>query len=120
MAARGVSTAGQAVLMVGIAHRDLCVTPCTFEMKPGIAELGVHGYGVSGQTLKLDFQSGPQRLRVNPGSSGLAVGGGILLTAGITTAVVGVVFMALSDDIMSFEALPLTLIGTGVVLSGRA
>ncbi len=112
MAATGYG-AGGTVTVVGVAYRDLCVTPCTFEIKPGLHEIGVHGDGVSGATEQFDLQSGPNKLRAAPGSAWLAYGGYVTTVIGGTGLVIGVVFLFVSDDVMDFPALPLTLIGAG-------
>ena len=112
MTAQGMA-GGQAVTVVGIAYRDLCVTPCTFEMKPGLSDLGVHGDGVTGASAQFDLRSGPQKLRVEPGSAGLAIGGWLTTVLGGSAMLTGVVFLIVSDDVMDFPALPLTLIGAG-------
>jgi hypothetical protein len=112
MSATGVG-AGGTVTVVGVAYKDLCVTPCTFEVKPGLHEIGVHGNGVSGATNQFDLRSGPHKIRANPGSSGVAFGGYALAVLGGTALILGTVFIFIADDIMDFQALPLTLIGAG-------
>jgi hypothetical protein len=112
MSATGVGVGGT-VTVVGVTYKDLCMTPCTFEVKPGLYELGVHGSGVSGATNQFDLRSGPQKLRANPGSAGVAFGGYLLTVVGAVGMITGVVFIFVSDDIMDFPALPLTLIGAG-------
>lgn len=112
MSATGV-VAGGSVTVVGISYKDLCVTPCTFEVKPGLYELGVHGSGVSGTTNQFNLASGPHKLRADPGSSGVAIGGYLLTITGGVALLTGAVFLFVSDDIMDFPALPLTLIGAG-------
>jgi hypothetical protein len=112
MSATGVA-AGGAVTVIGVTYKDLCMTPCTFEVKPGLYELGVHGSGVSGTTNQFDLRSGPHKLRADPGSSGVAIGGYFLTILGGVALTTGVVFLFVSDDIMDFPALPLTLIGAG-------
>jgi hypothetical protein len=112
MSASGYA-AGAAVTVIGVTYKDLCMTPCTFEVKPGLYELGVHGSGVSGTTNQFDLRSGPQKLRANPGSAGVAIGGYLLTAVGAATLATGIVFIFVSDDIMDFPALPLTLIGAG-------
>jgi hypothetical protein len=112
ISATGVG-AGGTVTVVGGTYRDLCITPCTFEVKPGLYEFGVHGNGVSGATGQFDLRSGPHKLRANPGSAWVAFGGYALTVIGATTLIVGTVFLFVSDDIMDFPALPLTLIGAG-------
>jgi hypothetical protein len=105
--------AGGTVTVIGVTYKDLCMTPCTFELKPGLYELGVHGSGVSGTTNQFDLRSGPQKLRANPGSAAVAIGGYLLTVLGGVALTTGVVFLFVSDDIMDFPALPLTLIGAG-------
>jgi hypothetical protein len=112
MSATGVGVGGT-VTVIGVTYKDLCMTPCTFEMKPGLYEFGVHGSGVSGTTNQFDLRSGPQKLRADPGSSGVAIGGYLLTVLGGVALTTGVVFLFVSDDIMDFPALPLTLIGAG-------
>jgi hypothetical protein len=112
MSATGVA-AGGAVTIIGVTYKDLCVTPCTFEMKPGLYEFGVHGSGVSGTTKQFDLRSGAQKLRADHGSSGVAIGGYLLTILGGVALTTGVIFIFVSDDIMDFPALPLTLIGAG-------
>jgi hypothetical protein len=112
ISATGVG-AGGTVTVVGGTYRDLCMTPCTFEVKPGLYELGVHGSGVSGVTNQFELRSGANKLRANPGSAGVAFGGYLLAVVGGVGLVTGVVFLFVSDDIMDFPALPLTLIGAG-------
>jgi hypothetical protein len=112
MSATGVG-AGGTVTVIGVTYKDLCVTPCTFEIKPGLYEFGVHGSGVSGTTNQFDLRSGPQKLRADPGSSGVAIGGYLLTILGGVALTTGVIFLFVSDEIMDFPALPLTLIGAG-------
>jgi hypothetical protein len=112
MSATGVG-AGGTVTVIGVTYKDLCMTPCTFDMKPGLYEFGVHGSGVSGTTNQFDLRSGPQKLRADPGSSGVAIGGYLLTILGGVALTTGVIFIFVSDDIMDFPALPLTLIGAG-------
>lgn len=112
MSATGV-VAGGNVTVIGISYKDLCVTPCTFEVKPGLYELGVHGSGVTGTTNQFNLTSGPHKLQADPGSAGVAIGGYLLTITGGVALTTGVVFMLVGDDIMDFPALPLTLIGAG-------
>jgi hypothetical protein len=117
MAATGVG-AGGTVVVAGVSYRDLCVTPCSFEVKSGLLELGVHGEGVSGSSKQFNFPPGDNKVRVSPGSVGLAYGGWVATVLGATAAIIGVVFIAVGDDIMEFPALPLTLIGVGTTGAG--
>lgn len=117
MAATGVA-GGTSVVVAGVSYRDLCQTPCSFEVNSGLLELGVHGEGVSGATKQFNFTPGANRVQVDPGSSGLAVGGYVAAVLGFTAAITGVVFIFVSDDIMDFPALPLTLIGVGTTGAG--
>jgi hypothetical protein len=103
MSATGVAADGT-VTVIGVTYKDLCVTPCTFEVKPGPYELGVHGSGVSGATNQFDLRSGPYKLRADPGSAGVAIGGYFLTITGGVALVTGVVFLFVSDDIMDFPA----------------
>jgi hypothetical protein len=113
MVATGMA-AGTAVTVAGMAYKDLCRSPCTFEIEPGLYEFMVYGDGVTGASNKFDLRSGPNKLRVEPGSSGVSTGGLWLTALGIVGVVVGVTFMAVGDDVMDFQALPLTLVSGGV------
>jgi hypothetical protein len=106
--------AGGTVTVAGASWKDICMTPCSFEMKPGLYELMVYGNGATGASNKFDLRGGPAKLRVEPGSAALSVGGMWLTAFGIVGVVLGGTFLAISDDKMAFQALPLTLISTGV------
>jgi hypothetical protein len=113
MVAAGVG-AGGSVVVAGIAWKDICISPCTFEIDAGLHELMVYGDGVTGATNKFDLRGGPAKLEVKPGSSALSTGGVWVTALGIVGITTGIVFMAIGDDIMAFQALPLTLISGGV------
>ncbi len=66
---------GKAATIVTVRYTDICSSPCTFEMDPGLRELAVHGSGVSGTAEKFELKPGPQAFVVEPGSSALAVSG---------------------------------------------
>ncbi len=106
--------AGGTVTVAGASWKDICMTPCSFEIKPGLYELMVYGNGATGATNKFDLRGGPAKLRVAPGSAALSVGGIWLTAFGIVGVILGGTFLAISDDKMAFQALPLTLISTGV------
>jgi len=112
MAATGVG-AGGTVVVAGMAWKDLCMSPCTFEIEPGLYELMVYGGGVTGASNKFDLKSGPHKLRVEPGSAALSTGGLWVTALGVVGVVLGVTFMIIGDDIMEFQALPLTVISGG-------
>lgn len=84
-----------AVTVAGVAWKDICISPCSFEMEPGLHEIMVYGDGVNGATKKFQLREGETRLSVDPGSRGLALGGVWTMTLGIVALVTGGTFMLL-------------------------
>ncbi len=118
MTATGVGSGGGTVTVMGMAYKDLCMSPCTFEIKPGMYELMVYGDGVTGASNRFQLRSGTNKLQADPGSAGLYMGGVWVTALGLVGMVLGGVFIAVSDDVMEFQALPLTLISAGVTTGG--
>jgi hypothetical protein len=109
------NVAGKAATIVTVRYQDICRSPCSFQMDPGLRELVVYGDGVTGQSEKLELKPGPQAFVVKPGSSALAVTGYMLTILGGVSLAVGVTVLAV--DSKSSLALPMT-IGGGVGLGG--
>jgi len=91
---RMVAASGN-VVVSGIAWKDLCNSPCTFKLDPGLHELMVYGDGVTSITKKLDLKSGEQSFVVKPGSSALSTSGTWLAAFGILAVVTGGMFLFL-------------------------
>jgi hypothetical protein len=100
---------------VTVRYQDICKSPCSFQMDPGLRELVVYGDGVTGTSKKLELKPGPQGLVVKPGSSAAAISGYMLTILGGVSLAVGVTLLAV--DSKSSLALPMT-IGGGVGLGG--
>ncbi len=91
------SLGGSTGTLIAVRYRDICSTPCSFELDAGLRELVVHGDGVSAASRKLELQPGRQAFSVDPGSSALAnigltltIAGGVLLGIGVTLLAGGV------------------------------
>jgi hypothetical protein len=106
---------GSTATIVTVRYQDICKSPCSFQMDPGLRELVVYGDGVTGTSKKLELKPGPQTFVVKPGSSALAVTGYMLTILGTVSLGVGITVLAV--DSKSSVALPLT-IGGGVGLGG--
>jgi hypothetical protein len=115
MAATGYG-AGGAVTVIGVSWKDLCMSPCTFKLEPGMHEIMVYGDGVSGASQKFDFREGKHHLLVKPGSSALSLGGVWVTALGVTAGVLGATFLIIDADEYPW-ALPVT-IGGAVGIGG--
>lgn len=127
--------------VMGISWKDICISPCSFELDPGLHELMVYGDGISSTTGKFQLDPGSNDLLAKPGSS-LVEWGGVWSTAfGIVAATMGVMFMFLFTEITQYNpdgsetktdsgtkklALPLLLgglwgtgLGIGMMIAGR-
>jgi len=91
---RMVAASGN-IVVSGIAWKDLCYSPCTFKLDPGLHELMIYGDGVTSVSKKFELKSGEQNLVVKPGSSALSTGGAWLAAFGIISVVVGGMFLFL-------------------------
>jgi hypothetical protein len=91
---RMIAASGYAVVR-GVAWKDLCNSPCTFKLDPGLHEIMVYGDGVTSVTKKFDLKGGEQNFVVKPGSSLLSTGGAWLAAFGILTVVIGGMFLFL-------------------------
>ena len=117
---------GVSVVIVGITYKDLCQLPCTVKLDPGFHELAVYGSGVTTASEKFDLGSGRHFLAVDPGSSGLVMGGWLLGTVGLGALIFGGVFLVADPDEFGSWALPVTLggaagagAGIGMIIAGR-
>jgi len=104
---------GNSVVVMTVHYQDVCQSPCSFELDPGLRELAVHGDGVSSSTKQFQLRPGAQQFVVKPGSAALAAGGYMLVVLGGVAAIVGGTFLVVLPD--SGVGLPLT-IGGGVGL----
>jgi hypothetical protein len=137
--------AGGGVVVAGVRWQELCMSPCSLELDPGLHELMVYGDGISAATLKTDFAAGEHRVMADPGSSALQTGGTWLAAAGIVTGLMGVLFLFVGAETTEFDcetdpscpertvdsgtkklALPLIIggaagtgVGIGMMLAGR-
>jgi hypothetical protein len=118
MAATGYG-AGGAVTVIGVAWKDICMSPCTFKLEPGMHEIMVYGSGVTGATEKFDFREGKHHLLVKPGSSALSLGGVWVTALGVTAGVLGATFLIIDADEYPW-ALPLTIGGAAGIGGGIA
>jgi hypothetical protein len=104
MAGAGVASGGQTVAVMGVSWKDLCISPCSFELDPGLHELMVYGDGIPSATKKLQLGQGQNDLLAKPGSS-LMEWGGVWLTAfGIVAVSMGVMFMFLFTEDTDYKS----------------
>jgi hypothetical protein len=91
---------GHYVVVAGVQYKDICNSPCSFELDPGLHEIAVYGDGIPSATKKLQLDAGEHDLVAKPGSNGLLLGGVWVTALGITAAVTGLLFMfVLTEDI---------------------
>ena len=95
--ARVVAASGSVVVQ-GAAWRDLCISPCSFKLEPGLHELLVYGDGVASATRKFELGAGKHALLVKPGSAALETGGAYLTAAGILTTLTGALFFVIFTE----------------------
>lgn len=110
--------AGKVATVTTIHYQDICNSPCSFELDPGLRELVVYGDGVSSAGSKTNLAPGPNAFLVKPGSSALATGGYLAVALGLVAAGVGGTMLAIDSD--SSYALPLTLGGVAALGGGIA
>jgi hypothetical protein len=118
MAATGYGVGGT-VTVLGVAWKDLCMSPCTFKIDPGMHELMVYGPGVTGTSEKFDLRSGKHQLQVKPGSSALSTGGTWVFALGLAAFVTGATFLIIDADEYGW-ALPVTIGGAAGTGGGLA
>jgi hypothetical protein len=100
--ARMVAASGTVVVQ-GVAYRDLCNSPCSFKLEPGLHELAIYGEGVASTTRKFELKAGQNPLLVKPGSAALETGGAYLTAAGILTTLTGALFFVLFTETTEYH-----------------
>src|SRR4051794_38043651 len=73
----------------GAAWKDICISPCSFKLDPGLHELMVYGDGIPSTIKKVDLTAGQRALLAKPGSAALEWGGVTLTVLGILSATTG-------------------------------
>jgi hypothetical protein len=87
----------------GAAWKDICISPCSFKLDPGLHELMVYGDGIPSAIKKVDLTTGQRALLAKPGSSTLQWGGVTLTIFGILSATTGLMFMFLFTETTEFH-----------------
>jgi hypothetical protein len=100
--ARMVAASGTVVVQ-GVAYRDLCNSPCSFKLEPGLHELAIYGDGVASTTRKFELKAGQNPLLVKPGSAALETGGAYLTAAGILTTLTGALFFVVFTETTEYH-----------------
>ncbi len=91
------------VVVQGAAWKDICVSPCSFKLDPGLHEILVYGDGVASAVQKYDLKAGQHALLVKPGSSALETGGAYVTAAGILTTLMGAMFLVLFTETTEYH-----------------
>jgi hypothetical protein len=122
--ATGTGYAGGTTVTVQTTYyRDLCVTPCTVELKPGIHEMVLYGNGRSPVSGKYSFSPSSQStFQVEPRSNGLRTLSLLGAATGLTAALMGGLFYAIEGEgDGKYRIMPAStekqLIGGGLVLT---
>jgi hypothetical protein len=103
---------GQRAIVTSTSSRELCTSPCSFQIAPGVYELEVSAPEVTSASGRFALQTDGSKLRVQPGSASLSTGGFWLTAAGIAAATFGSLYLFVGkEDVTDFRALPLMLIG---------
>jgi hypothetical protein len=92
---RGVAMASNGAMAMGVYWKDVCITPCKFQLPSGLQELVATGPGYVGGSQEVELHPGVNKFVVKPGSALTRIGGYTLATLGLTALVMGVIFAAI-------------------------
>tara|TARA_R110002073_G_scaffold74100_5_gene181176 strand:- start:14078 stop:14962 length:885 start_codon:yes stop_codon:yes gene_type:complete len=112
---RSVVVASNGMSASGAHWEELCLTPCSYQLDPGLHELVVSGQGPA---VSRKVQLAPNAdiyLEAKPGSTPMVYGGFMLAYTGPAIVLTGITFLLLDSTSKSFS---LGMIGGGAAATG--
>ena len=89
---RATAVVSNGAYAVGMAWRDVCIAPCTFQLPQGLHELVASGPGYVSGSRRVELEPGNNHFVVRPGSAVVRIGGAALVTLGVVALALGVTF----------------------------